>query len=290
MMRIRNGLYLVAAMLLGASYSQTIFAYSDDGAITIGFFPRRNAVTTIHNFKPLEIHLSKKLKRKVILQASKDFPSFWARVQQGKFDLVHFNQYHYMVSHKKFGYDVILKNKEFGESTITGSIIVRKDSGINSIKDLVGKKILFGGGTRAMQSYIYARYLLEANGLKQSEYSIHFAKTPLNAILATYFKQADAAGSGDKNLQLAGISDLIDVPKLKYLVKGAQLAHLPWAVHESVPETIKKSIQTILAGLKNTEKGRDVLRAAELDSLEIATDAEYNPHRVIVEKVLGEKY
>ena len=286
----RKGLYFFALLLLVSGYSQLIFAYSDDNPITIGLFPRRNAVKTISNFKPLEIYLSKKLKRKVILQVSKDFPSFWARVEQGKFDLVHYNQYHYMVSHKKFGYNVILKNKEMGESTITGSIIVRKDSGINSVKDLVGKKILFGGGPRAMQSYIYARYLLEENGLKQNDYSIHFAKTPINAILATYFKQADAAGSGDKNLQLEVISDLIDVSKLKYLVKGKQLAHLPWAVHKSVPLTMQRSIQTILSDLKNTKKGRDVLRAAELDSFELATDAEYNQHRLIVEKVLGEKY
>ena len=285
-----SNLYFFAILILYSGYSETVYSYSSDEPLVIGIFPRRNAVKTFSSFKPLQIYLSKKLKRKCIIDVSKNFADFWGKVKSGKFDLVHFNQYHYIVSHEKYGYNVILKNKEFGESTITGSIIVRKDSGINSIEDLEGKKVLFGGGKRAMQSYIYARFLIEENGLKREKYITNFAKNPTNAILAVFFKQADAAGSGDKNLQLAVVNDLVGEGVLKYLVRGKQLAHLPWAIHSSVPNELKQSIQTILFNLNNTQEGRTILQAAELDSLELTTDAEYNPHREIVFKVLKEKY
>lgn len=290
MLSLKKRIYMISLVFLCICYSEVLYAYSADGVITIGLFPRRSAAKTVSYFKPLEVYLSKKLNRKVRLHVSKDFPSFWKRVQQSKFDLVNYNQYHYIVSHKKFGYDVILKNKEFGESTITGSIIVRKDSGINSVKDLAGKRVLFGGGSRAMQSYIYARYLLESNGLKQEDYIVQFAKNPTSAIVATYYNHAEAAGSGDKNLYLDVVNDLVDIKEMKYLVKGKQLAHLPWAVHKSVPLALKKSIQTILSNLKNTKEGLSILKSAELDSFEIATDEEYNPHRDIVKKVLRETY
>jgi len=285
-----SNLYFFAILILYSGYSETVYSYSSDEPLIIGIFPRRNSVKTITFFKPLEMYLSKKLNRRIQLKTSKNFATFWKGVQKGKYDLVHYNQYHYMISHKKYGYTVILKNKEFGESTITGSIIVRKDSGIKNVTDLTGKEIVFGGGPKAMQSYIYARYLLETNGLERSEYVVRFAKNPPNAIIATYLKQASAAGSGEKILRLGVVKNSIDTSKLKYLVKGKQLAHLPWAVSKDMPDELQNKIQTILANMVNTSEGRKVLKMAKLDSLDIATDAEYNPHREIVFKVLKEKY
>jgi len=286
----KNIFLCVIALLLCSSYSQLIYAYSAEDPLVIGIFPRRNAIKTIQLFKPLEIYLSKKLKRKVILQTSKNFATFWQGVKNKRYDLVHFNQYHYLVSHKKFGYDVILKNIEFGEATITGSIIVRKDSGINTVKDLKGKSIVFGGGPKAMQSYIYARYLLETNGLTTDDYKVTFAKNPPNAIIATAFKQADAAGSGEKVLRLGVVKKQVDIGELKYLIQGKQLAHLPWAVDSDMPDSLKFKIQSILINLNNTSEGKKILKSAKLDGLERAGDLEYNPHRKIVEYVLKEKY
>ena len=71
--------------------------------LILGVFPRRNIKTT------------------------RSFSDFWLAIKQQKYDLVQFNQYHHIVSHQTYGYDVILNNKELGRSTIAGSLIVRKD-------------------------------------------------------------------------------------------------------------------------------------------------------------------
>lgn len=290
MLKRFSKIYICGFLILFSTYSEMVFSYSSDEPLVIGIFPRRNSVKTITFFQPLEKYLSKKLNRKIQLKTSKNFATFWRGVKKGEYDLVHYNQYHYMISHEKYGYKVILKNREFGESTITGSIIVRKDSGINNVKDLSGKEIVFGGGPKAMQSYIYARYLLETNGLKPSDYVVRFAKNPPNAIIATYLNQAMAAGSGEKVLRLGVVKNSIDTSQLKFLIKGEQLAHLPWAVSKDMPDELQSKIQTILANMVHTPEGRKVLKSAKLDSLDIATDAEYNPHRRIVRAVLNEKY
>ncbi|MBL1278219.1 MAG: PhnD/SsuA/transferrin family substrate-binding protein [Ectothiorhodospiraceae bacterium] len=221
-------------------YKTTVAASNSEKTLTLGIFPRRNALATIKLFTPLTRYLSEKLDRNVKLVVSKDFSTFWENVSLKKYDIVHFNQYHYVVSHKNYGYEVILKNVEFGEATIAGSIIVRKDSGINSVMDLKGKKVVFGGGPKTMQSYIIARYLLEQGsleqgGLKHSDYIEDFAKNPPNAIFSAFYKQSDAAGSGDKVLHLKVVTKRTDSTKMKYLMRGEQLPHLPWAVHTSLP-------------------------------------------------------
>lgn len=258
--------------------------------ITVGIFPRRNSVNTVKMFNPLMIYLGKKLNRKVRLVTAKDFRTFWEGVVKREYDIVHYNQYHYVKSHKENGYDVILRNIEFGEDTISGAIIVRKDSGINKVSDLKGKKIVFGGGPKAMQSYIVASYLLQKNGLEKSAYESTFAKNPPNAIMSTFFKQSDAAGSGDKVLQLKVVKNQIRIDDMKYLVSGEQLPHLPWAVKKELPDELKMKIQKILHNLVGSKQGKLLLKKVRLDGFAMATDSDYDEHRKIIKEVLNESY
>jgi len=263
---------------------------SEEDPLIIGFFPRRNLTTTIKIFTPLARYLSSELGREVKVATTKNFKEFWEGVEQQKFDLVHYNQYHYIKSHKEKGYDVILKNEEMQRSTIAGSLIVRKDSGIEKITDLKGKKVVFGGGRKAMQSYIVAKYLLKKGGLNDGEYLEEFSINPVNAIMAAYFGGADAGGSARENLYLNAVTSKINIEELRYLAVGEQLAHLPWAVKGSLDKPLKKKLQKLLSGLSQSEEGRDILSKANLTGLVTASDNEYDPHRKIVYEVLGEKY
>jgi phosphonate transport system substrate-binding protein len=224
------------------------------------------------------------------LHTPKDFQSFWREVKKRRYDIVHFNQYHYVKSHKEYNYDVILKNVEFGEATIAGAIVVRKDTNINKVTDLRNRTVVFGGGPKAMQSYIVAKYLLQKNGLADNEYKTSFAKNPPNAIISTYLKQSDAAGSGDKVLRLKVVKKEIDVSKMKILVQGEQLAHLPWAVKSELPKVLKNKIQKLMSQLDRSRNGQVILKKMRLDGLQVSSDEEYDPHRKIIKQVLGENY
>jgi len=258
--------------------------------LNIGIFPRRNISVTRKIFEPLRAYLETKLKRSVKLQTPKTFSSFWDNVENKKYDLVHFNQYHYIISQKKFGYRVILRNKEFGEDTISGAIIVRKDSGINSVDDLRYKRIVFGGSRKAMQSYIIARHLLEDEGLTLNQYRKDFALNPPNAIMAVYYKKASAAGVGDKILQLEMVKNQINTGELKVLKRGEQLPQLPWAINHRLSHLTQTKIQTILSTMHQTSEGKAILKAAKLDQFVKTIDSDYNEHRIIIQDVLGESY
>jgi phosphonate transport system substrate-binding protein len=263
-------------------------AASDE--LIMGIFPRRNATETFTLFGPLAQYLQHQLGQKVRLETAKDFQTFWEGVENDRYDLVHYNQYHYLIARKQKGHEVILKNAELGEATIAGAIIVRKDSGIDHVAQLKGRKIVFGGDNKAMQSYIIARWLLQQHGLAHGDYQEEFAKNPPSAILAAYFKQADAAGVGDKTLYLDTVKNQIHIEDMKILLHSEQMAHLPWAVKATMPAQQRDQIQTILASLKNSERGRALLSVAKLSSLEIATDAEYTPHRAVIQAVYHEEY
>jgi len=285
--------FCVRIALLGALVAVVFMSVPGvraDDTLVLGVFPRNNAAVTHERMSALADYLSTQLDRPVELVTPKDFDTFWSSVQNQAYDIVHLNQYDYVEAHKLYNYDVILKNVEFGESTIAGAIIVRKDSGIESISDLKGKTVVFGGGPRAMQSYIVARYLMQQGGLKSGDYVERFSNNPPNAILAAYFKQADAAGAGDKVLALEPVQSSIDTSQMRILVRSEQLPHLPWAVKRTMTAELRTTIQNLLSRLHESADGREILNQAQLTELRRATDNDYDRHREIIRAVLGLNY
>lgn len=280
----------VATLIVMAEIVAASPVSAANAELIMGVFPRRNPSETMAMFNPLAQHLSRELGRPVKLETTPDFGSFWEAVAAGRYHLVHYNQYHYVRSHKQFGYHVIAKNEEMHKSTVAGTFLVRKDSGFKSIQDLRGKKLMFGGDKQALVSYILPTYLLRQAGLKQGDYSEDFVKNPNNVVLTVFFHQADAGGIGDIVFETAFVRDKVDVAQMAYLVRGEQVAHLPWAVRADVPMAERLRIQQILLRVKDAPNGKNILKAAALTHLRIAEDSEYNSIRRVIKMVTGEKY
>lgn len=276
--------YAIVAPLLFSS----VPVFAD---INLGVFPRRPPAMTHKLFKPLVQELESKLGEKVNLIVEKDFKTFWKGVKSKKYDVVHYNQYHYVQSHKELGYNVIVANKEQGSNKLAGMLSVRKDSGIKSIADLKGKNILFGGGKKAMVSYIAPTAILKKAGLVEGrDYKVSFARNPPSTLIAVYNKAADAAASGDIVLRIKAVTSKIDTAQILVLAKSQPIAHLPWAVKDSMSKAKAKKIQNIMVSLKNTKAGKKVLKAAKINEFEKIKDADYNTARDTIKYVTGKKF
>ena len=281
---------LVLFVVISSSLILPMDTYAAEDPLIMGVFPRRNATTTLKFFLPIAKQLSSELNREVKLEISQDFPTFWNRVMQKKFDIVHYNQFHYISSHKKYGYRVIAHNQEFGKGTLAGIIMVRKDSGINSIEELRGKKIIFGGGKMAMMSNVVPKYLLSNSGLKEGDYIEEYAKNPPNSVMAVYYGQADAAGIGDIITKVPSVNQDMDMSQMKIVAQSEELAHIAWAVNSGLDNVLQDKIQHSLLSLNDSSSGRMLLEAANITALIKTNDAIYDPHRKIINEVFGEEY
>jgi len=255
-------------------------------SLLMGVFPRRNAKMTIRMFKPLSEYLTKKTGKNIQVTTAKNFPTFFKNVNKGRYDIVHYNQLQYIESNAKHGYTVIAQNEEFKTKSIKSAIVVRKDSGINSVKDLKGKTILFGGGKKAFVAYVANAVMLNRAGLSKSDYITKFAKNPPNAAIATFLKQGDAAGIGDVVLKLSLLKKKgVDVSELKIVVLGDQpLPHLPWAVNKSMSVDVKDSIQKAMLSLNDSLEGKKILKKAGMTALHKAEDKDYDSSRKLIKE------
>lgn len=271
-------LWLIAAMAMTA-------ARAAEDALVLGVFPRYKATETTTMYTPLADHLSARLGRKVKVVTSKDFDSFWRGVTEQRYDIVHYNQYHYI--HSAQTYQVVAHAQEFGKDAVAGALFVRKDSGITELSQLRGRTIMFGGGKDAMLSYIAPRFLLMQAGLKEEDFKTEFSVNPPNAILALFHKQADAAGGGDIIIDLPVVKNAINTQELTLLAKTEPLLFLPWAVKRTMPGPLRESIRSILVDLGNSDSGRSALKSAKATGMGKSDDKDYNPHRKMTTAVFG---
>ena len=256
-----------------------------DDPLIMGIFPRNKATETTTMYTPLATYLGERLGRKVILVTSRDFDAFWKSVTERRYDIVHYNQYHYIQSAQS--YQVVAHNQEFGKNAVAGALFVRKDSGITEVSQLRGRTIIFGGGKDAMLSHIAPRFLLMQAGLKEGDFKSEFAVNPPNTMLALYHRQADAAGGGDILIDLPVVKNAINTQELRLLAATEPLLFLPWAVKRTMPAKLVESIQSILVGLAGSDEGRQVLKAAQTTGMGKAADKDYDPHRKMTTAVFG---
>jgi len=275
----------ISALGLIAMAAVAPVVHAADDSLTMGIFPRYKATETITKFSPLANYLGEKLGRKVILLTSKDFDSFWEGVTSRRYDIVHYNQYHFIRSAQS--YQVIAHSQEFGKDAVAGALYVRKDSGITKVSQLRGRTIIFGGGKDTMLSYIAPRYLLMQAGLKEGDFKTELAVNPPNALIALYHKQADAAGGGELLIEQLVVKNAIDTQQLRVLATTEPLLYLPWAVKRSMPAKLRQEVQAVLVDLGNSAAGREVLKAAGTTKLGKAGDRDYEPHRRMTTAVFG---
>jgi len=280
-----NKISFIFVIIIVSLLSPAPAAFAED-ELLMGIFPRRNAQMTVTAFKPMATYLSERLGRKVKVVTAKNFPTFWNNVKQQKYDIVHFNQLHYIESHQQFGYQVIASNIEFGSDTIKGAIVVRKDSGINTLADLKGRKILFGGGKKAMIAYVVNISLLQDAGMSDTDYVWEFAKNPPNATISVYHKQADAAGIGDIGLKIPVLKKMgVDTSELKVIATSDALPHLPWAVKGDIDEKLRDQIQSYMLDLNSISGGKVILKSAKLTGIKKVSDKDYDVCREIIKRV-----
>lgn len=283
-----QGLLLAAAIaLFGLAAAGTATA---SAGITLGVFPRSPALQTEQQFQPLARELSKRLGIPVHLDVPPDFAALWDRIRNRRYQLLHYNAYHYIRAHQSFKHQAIAMNVEHGNATVRAAIWVRRDADVRRASDLQHRKIVFGGGRDAMVSHIMALDLLRRAGLADSDFTSQYTINPTHALLAVYFHQTLAAGFAAQPATRRRWGDELDQDALVPLLVGDPVAQHPWAIADSVDHDLRERIRDALLGLADTADGRDALEQAGLTGIAPAVDADYDPHREIVLRVLGERY
>ncbi len=276
-----------AAFLLMAVFSyscrQAPPAVEKKQAIKVGYMICNSEEETLYRFRPLTKFLGEKLG--VNMEAvAVDTHKFTKEVEQ--LDFTHTNSLIYIIINRFYGVKVLAADKQ-GELGFrsNGAIVTRKESGINSIKDLKGKSMVFGpmlGPTGYLQQYD----LMLSGGIDPED-DLSFYTIPTGTfkhekvIYSVLYGKYDAGAFQMLDFERMIESGKIDPDDFRIIAKGEPIPYCTFGytqrVDESLAEAFKKALTEITEEDTVEIDGEvvSVLKRARLDGFEGVGDKDY---------------
>ena len=185
--------------------------------IIVAFVPSIESQTIIYQLDKFEEELAKGIGMKVKAEV---MPSYMACVEAmgtGQIDVAFLPPMAYVLGHKRYGLEVLLKVERHGKTVYRGEIIVRKDSGIETIDDLKGKTFAFVESSSA-SGHLYAKALLLKHGIVVGEErdTVLFTLSHPSVVLAVVQGKVDAGACfDDARVQAQDIApDVMELTKV----------------------------------------------------------------------------
>lgn len=245
--------------------------------IKLGLLPRLNATEMTTMFTPLAEYLSKETGEKVTLVIPKDFEAFKAAVAGGQVDLGFANPIIYVQLKKdKAGMEPLSLASEKAGTKFRGIIIARKDSGIEKIPDLRGKKLIFVDKDSAA-GHVFQMLTLSKAGLDvQKDFTkLPFAKKHDNVALAVFNKAADAGGIREDDLDK--MKTKMDLAQIKIVAYTDYYPNWPVFNTGQMSKATTEKVKAALLKLKpNSPEADKISGPAKITGFAPITDKDYD--------------
>lgn len=209
-------------------------------------------------------------------------------------DVAAINTFGYILAHQKYGAEARLTVIRHGLSTYQSQFITKAGSGIESIKDLAGKKLAFVDPASA------SGYLLPMKTLKERNIEIKdkvFAMKHDSVVSMIYQGQVDAGATFYSPPSEAGIEDarrlvITQYPDVESKIKIIDLSDAipndPIVFRKDMPNEMKEKIVDAFLAFVATPAGKTAFKEIyAVDELIKCTDKDYDEVRAMLSS-LGE--
>lgn len=211
----------------------------------------------------------------------------------GRADIGAMNSFGYLLANERFGATARLKVIRHGVDYYQGQIVVRADSGIESIKDLDGKRFAFTDPS-STSGYMFPLKMLRDENVRLSNEM--FAMKHDNVITMVYQGQVDAGASyysapdKDGNIRDARQRVMTQFPdvedKVKVLAITEPIANDPFVFRKDIPEEVATKFIAALKKYIETPNGKEVFsNIYSVDGLVDASDSDYDGLRAMIKAI-----
>ena len=179
----------------------------------------------------------------------------------GKVDIGWLATFSYVLAKNKYDVELLLVVQRFGSPFYRGQIMVRADSGINSLDNLQGKRFAFVDPA-STSGHLYPKTLLLSKGLDPKTF---FSKTIFagshNAVVLSIYKGEVDGGAAYDGSRAAVAKSYPDVfKKIKVLAYTKEIPNDTVSVRKELPEGLKVELRNGLKKISRSPKGSKVLK------------------------------
>ena len=269
---IKHGLLSLA---LTIAMTNSAVANIDDQSISLGSVAMDTPAVMHKRLSPLTEYLSKALNQPVRLKLSPNMPTAIKEVAKGEVDLAYLTPVAYIKSHDMGNTQLLVKTVTKNKGSFKLMIVVRDDSPIKSVNDLIGKRFAFGDKAALLQRAAVVGADMPLEKLGSYAFLGHYDNI-IRAVLHGEFDAGIVKDTMAYKWQGKGVRILYSSPDLP-----------PYNIAASgklSKEMVKKLKQAFLALDPKNPKHRPIIKALDkkYDGFADTSDAEYNVIRKLV--------
>ena len=179
----------------------------------------------------------------------------------GKVDIGWLATFSYVLAKEKYDVELLLVVQRFGSPFYRGQIMVRTNSGIDSLKDLKGKSFAFVDPA-STSGHLYPKTLLLSKGLDPKNF---FGKTVFagshNAVVFSIYKgevDGGAAYDGSRAAVAKSYPDIFE--KIKVIAYTKEIPNDTVSVRKELPENLKITLREGLKTISRSPEGSKILK------------------------------
>lgn len=262
--------------------------------IRIGYMNCNSEAETMQRFRPLTVYLQEQLGRPCVA-VPVDTQDFESRFAAGDFTFTHGNSLVYVILKENHDLQLIATEKrgQFGSRT-AGAIIVRRDSPIETLEDMKGKRMVFG--PQLAPSGYLAQYDLMLQAGFDPEVDLDYYAIPHGAykhekvIYGVYFGEYDVAAAPVLDLEIMTREGRIAADDFRILAQSEIIPYCTFGAAKNIePGLVTQFRKALLDLTPETTVSIDgeelkVLDAAWIDGFEVLPDSDYDLIRAMAKR------
>jgi len=168
-LRYLTGILVAGAMTCPVQAQNTAAAELAFGSVAM------DVPTVMHRrLKPLTDYLSRQLRRPVTLKLSPELSSAADDVATGRVDIAYLTPVAYLKAHEKGNVRLVAKTITKGAKSFRLMLVVRDDSPIKTVRDLVGKNFAFGDQAALLQRAVVVNAGIRLEDLGSYQFLGHY--------------------------------------------------------------------------------------------------------------------
>lgn len=241
---------------------------AESDTLRLGIFPYKSPKSLIELYHPLATRLEKRLGKKIQMVSSSDASLYVEQVTRGGYDIIILPPTVYLKV-RGIGFNVIAR----GTPGFYGCVIVRKGSGITSVSQLQGKKIVATGNYSS--AYIaLENHLAEQGVVADHKTGFQFVGKADTIVYGVLSKKYEAGMVRLDTLDSPAMSDIRD--QFTVLLRSSEIPQYPIAVKSNVDEKTVAAIRQTFTDLSPAVPAESqILQSLQIEKIVAANDADY---------------
>ncbi|TRW95266.1 phosphate/phosphite/phosphonate ABC transporter substrate-binding protein [Candidatus Methylobacter oryzae] len=244
-----------------------------DREYVFAIHPLHNPTRLFEIYAPLIDYLNRHISGAVFrLEASRNYEAFENKLYRRELAFALPNPYQTFKA-LGHGYHVIAKMGD--DYKFTGIILIRRDSGIEKITDLKGKKVSYPAAT-ALAATMMPQYYLQTHGLDVNhDIENLYVGSQESSIMNVYLGDVAAGATWPLPWEAFQHEHLDQAKELEVKWETEPLLNNSVVARDDLPEPLVRQVAQLLDTLHTTEEGKAILARMPLSRFELADDRRY---------------